>query len=83
MIETQNVKAKKLNRTYERKKGEVKKKIFNVINDERKRDIFNIYIYNKIMVFFFSFSFLLLLLHTSIGSFCAYIKLKKKMIKFY
>ena len=45
MIETQNVKAKKLNRTYERKKGEVKKKIFNVINDERKRDIFNIYIY--------------------------------------
>lgn len=26
------------------KKGEVKKKIFNVINDERKRDIFNIYI---------------------------------------
>ena len=46
------------------------------------KEIFLIYIYiyicNKIMVFFFSFSFLLLLLHTSIGSFCAYIKLKKK-----
>ena len=41
------------------------------------KEIFLIYIHNKIMVFFFSFSFLLLLLHTSIGNFCAYIKLKK------